>query len=114
MSSLSQQKILFIDDLPNLCEEMVTILRSVDLDAEAMLSPHAAIPRIARGEFALVITGLVIAELNGFEIPESHQQGRQLHREKHRRLANPALRKLSAFLTHLLQVLVFSHSWQFR
>ncbi|HBN77299.1 MAG TPA: hypothetical protein DD473_16095 [Planctomycetaceae bacterium] len=68
MSSLSQQKILFIDDLPNLCEEMVTILRSVDLDAEAMLSPHAAIPRIARGEFALVITGLVIAELNGFEI----------------------------------------------
>ncbi len=68
MTDLKSRKILFIDDLPTLCEEMVTTLRSENLNAESMLSPFEAIPKVIRGDYALIITGLVIAELGGFEI----------------------------------------------
>lgn len=68
MAKEPRQKILFIDDIPALCEEMVTTLCGEGLDAEANLSPLEAIPTIVRGDYDLVITGLVIAELGGFEI----------------------------------------------
>jgi len=68
MAQKPRQKILFIDDIPKLCEEMVTTLCGEGLDAESNLSPLDAIPRVVRGDYDLVITGLVIAELGGFEI----------------------------------------------
>ncbi len=68
MPEKSHQKILFIDDIPALCEEMVNTLRGEDLDAESNLSPLDAIPKVVRGDYDLIITGLVIAELGGFEI----------------------------------------------
>lgn len=68
MAKKPRQKILFIDDIPALCEEMVTTLQSESLDAESNLSPLDAIPKVIRGDYDLVITSLVIAELGGFEI----------------------------------------------
>ncbi|RCS53889.1 sigma-54-dependent Fis family transcriptional regulator [Bremerella cremea] len=68
MSLTQRQKILFIDDIPAFCEEMVATLQSEQLDAVSMLSPHEAISKIVRGDFDLVITTLVIAEMGGFEI----------------------------------------------
>ncbi|TWT34440.1 sigma-54-dependent transcriptional regulator [Blastopirellula retiformator] len=68
MTTTHAPKILFVDDIPALCEEMVTTLRGEQLDADSNLSPLAAIPEIVQGKYDLVITGLVIAELGGFEI----------------------------------------------
>ncbi|MEW4453609.1 sigma-54 dependent transcriptional regulator [Bremerella sp. JC817] len=68
MAKTSRQKILFIDDIPALCEEMVDTLRGEHLDAESNLSPLDAIPKVVQGDYDLVITGLVIAELGGFDI----------------------------------------------
>ncbi|PQO41906.1 sigma-54-dependent transcriptional regulator [Blastopirellula marina] len=68
MTDSPRQKILFIDDIPSFCEEVVSNLRSEQHDAQSMLSPLEAIPKIVRGEFDLVITTLVIAEMGGFEI----------------------------------------------
>lgn len=68
MANTHRQKILFIDDIPALCEEMVSTLRAENLDADSNLSPLDAIPQVVRGDYDLVITGLVIKELDGFEI----------------------------------------------
>ena len=68
MANTHRQKILFIDDIPALCEEMVSTLRGENLDADSNLSPLDAIPQVVRGDYDLVITGLVIKELDGFEI----------------------------------------------
>lgn len=68
MTNSQRQRILFIDDIPSFCEEIVSTLRAEELYAQSMLSPLEAIAQIIRGEFDLVITTLVIAELGGFEI----------------------------------------------
>ncbi|MBA2113567.1 sigma-54-dependent transcriptional regulator [Bremerella alba] len=75
MAKKPRQKILFIDDIPALCEEMVTTLCNEGLEAESNLSPLDAIPKVVRGDYDLIITGMVIAELGGFEIIRSIRGG---------------------------------------
>jgi len=68
MSSETQPRILFIDDIPELCSEMTELLGSAGLPLETSLSPLKSLPAILEGRYDLVITGMVIAELHGFDI----------------------------------------------
>ena len=67
-ASLSQCRILIIDDIPEFCREMRSLLRPVCGQVSMCTSPLRGLRLLRQSSFDLVITTLVMRELGGFEL----------------------------------------------
>jgi two-component system response regulator HydG len=78
-SSLPRQgrstRVLVVDDEQDACDAWRTVLVSDGYDATAETSAHAALARVARREFDLVVTDVAMAEMNGLELCRSIAEG---------------------------------------
>lgn len=61
-------RILFIDDIPEIWDEMLNALREAGFEAEAFLDPIAGVSAGIEGDYSLVITTLQMKKLGGFEV----------------------------------------------
>lgn len=60
--------VLFVDDIPELCQHMVATLSGAGIEATAIGRPSEALPQIIAGKYQVVITTLVMVEMCGFDI----------------------------------------------
>ncbi|SMP56226.1 two-component system, NtrC family, response regulator/two-component system, NtrC family, nitrogen regulation response regulator NtrX [Neorhodopirellula lusitana] len=67
LSTQSPAQVLFVDDIPELCEHMVATLASVGIQAMSVSCPSKALPEIIDGRYQLVMTTLVMSEMSGFD-----------------------------------------------
>jgi DNA-binding NtrC family response regulator len=68
LNSLAHCRILIIDDVPEFCREMRTLLRPVCGQVSMCTSPLRSLRLLRTSEFDLVITTLIMRELGGFEL----------------------------------------------
>jgi DNA-binding NtrC family response regulator len=68
MATTAARRILVCDNIPEFCGEVRDILQTLDLEVVIELSPVRALERLAREDFGLLITTLIIPEMGGFEI----------------------------------------------
>lgn len=73
----SDCRILVVDDEPDACDLFRMALASDGYTATAETSAIAALERVGRGEFDLVVTDVAMAEMSGLKLCKSIAEGRQ-------------------------------------
>jgi len=63
-----QVKILIIDDDPDICEYMTTMLESAGYEVSALSDPTAAVDAIRKSEYHLLIIDLMMPRMDGIEL----------------------------------------------
>jgi two-component system, NtrC family, response regulator HydG len=71
----SSWRILVVDDEPDACDAWRMALASDGYDATGETSPLAALERVARGEFDLLVTDVTMAEMSGLKLCQSIAEG---------------------------------------
>lgn len=66
-------RILVIDDEPRMCESLETLLTSIGYEVETAPHGRAGVAKLKPGAFALVITDLMMPEMDGFGVLEHVQ-----------------------------------------
>lgn len=74
MAEADRARILVIDDEPRMCESLQTLLTSIGYDVDTAQNGLAGVAKLERGAFELVITDLMMPELDGFGVLEHVQQ----------------------------------------
>jgi CheY-like chemotaxis protein len=76
MANPRQARILVIDDDRVVAETLRTLLEALDLEAESVTDPAAALERLEVQHYDVVVTDLLMPELTGWDVIEAVRRRR--------------------------------------
>lgn len=80
-SDLPRSRVLLVDDTPENLVALEVVLEDLDCETDSVSSGNAALGRLLKEDYALVLLDVQMPEMDGFEVAEimrSHQRTRNV------------------------------------